>query len=936
MSINFSPAIILWTPDEVKALDVYFQPAWTWTHNGNDSDDSNGTQGVALLFLEHHPASSDIEKQDFRELVKGLVRWIWAAAGKNETEPVTLATAQDVYDEFTQTSLRYDDLKAFLNAHYQFQIQECRGDMHGTVFPMFPSLELKVGTGDPESFSAASKALGPDQIDVLRAASAALQVQFEAGIQAPTIEANSVAAFLFTGYARLLMRTGLQAVIDDLEARLTSDAILNGLNTIDDTVYGNIARMASRFLLHGLSLPVDVFGSGDTQAAAPITNEGLYVCTGQQYDFSRSRIASEGAYRVTLRMGEVVEAAIQLPETDAEGRSQLVYSIPVAPEENDPKLLFLALAQALDDLPKNTELLQSAQPTAIPFYGEELLHFALRGRVAWEKDPSSKAYILPLSTTLLDYLEQRRNNPNVDLIVWTKGDPGQAQDIPNDDFNWGTRIDVTMLRVPKPEGDGFLQEIYEVGGSREADKDRLEAILVFLNSQPNRDAVEIDMLYGPAGVTNPVVKNIPGLQDQSLLLKANLSTDTPAAPSTEFSAKLANQEAFLKLLWEALDVDTGGFYLHLPHGDADLDATLFGGRDRAVLTFLIQLTDPSDPIHDFNTCAVFTAEIDVETDLVLARSDESIPVLSMPPGFLGFQIDKRSRVPATENDALRELNVLYQLLGWRVVAHTKFKESQPGLPIGPTVLEADASKWLYERLVPVSALLETPPPPGPTDLPASAKDPYLGVGTASGADPSELKVETWWQDIYGNAFLASQTSQTFPVRYTDPLIGINQWPSVAENYTFVPENGVARLNLSFSFDPSPYAFATHAAAQDPAASRANRIQSDKAAIEKVYYQILQEDVTFTLSTSIDETWPAPSVDKEQILNFVCAIYRYLENVEANPLLTAPEPYTQRIDGSAIQVRQNFIFQVTVTMQMSRELDLILDELKLDGDIKKEY
>ncbi len=1033
MSINFSPAIILWPPDQIVKQDVYFQPALTWTRDG--------VQGVALLFLENNTDSAEADKQDFRELVKGLVRWVWAAAGNNETDVLTLAAVQAVYTTLSETVLSYDDLRAFLSAHYRFEIQECGKDMQGAVFPMFPSLELEVGTVKPViSFSPANKKLDEAKINALRRLSAQLQVQFEAGTQPPTIEAESVAAFLFTGYARLLMRTGLQAIIDHLETVKASDDIISVLNTDDiisvlntiDTAYGNIARMASRFLLHGISLPADILDSDDTTAddtipADAIPNKGLYVCTGQQFEFFSPSGTDDQAPSVALRMGEVAEDHIMFPETDSDGRPQLVYSIPNAsepnsPDENDPKLQFLALANALKGLPKETVLQHSAEPKTIPFYGEELLHFALRGRVTWEKDPSTTDHILPLPTTLLDHLSQRRVNPVVDLIFWPNGNPSQTVDIANDNFNWATRIDVTILRLPHPDGEGFLQEIYEVGGSRESEQDRLEAILTSPDLRIDDASIKIDILHGQGGTTNPVMKNVPGTQDASLLLKANLSTETsadpppetPADPPPEFGATLANKQAFLTRLWESLDVETGGFYLHLPHGDANFDAALFGGRNSAVLTFLIQFTAPSDPIHNFNTCAVLAvrfkitepslqglrlenasddvkisddvltrlatisnqeptdkkrfleilrttigpeqtdahaslilkhaAEIDVERDLVLARSQESIPVLNMPPGFLGFQIDDRPKAPDVNDIGLRELNVLYQLLGWRVAAPTPFQGSQLGLPIGPTdppgSNDPPPTTWLYERLVPVFSLF-TPPPPDdsnadPSELPPRQRDPYLGIGTASGDDESELKIETWWQDIYGNPFLASQTNKTFPIRYTDPLIGINQWPSVAEHYTFVEENGVRRLDLNFSFDPFSYSLAAHAAAQDPAVSRINRITSDKATIEKVYYQILQEDVTFTLSTSIDDTWPAPDVDKERLLKFVGDIYQYFDKV-LNPLPTAPPaPYTQRIDASEIKVRNAFIFQVTVTLQMSRDLDLILDELKLNGSIKPEH
>ena len=146
-----------------------------------------------------------------------------------------------------------------------------------------------------------------------------------------------------------------------------------------------------------------------------------------------------------------------------------------------------------------------------------------------------------------------------------------------------------------------------------------------------------------------------------------------------------------------------------------------------------------------------------------------------------------------------------------------------------------------------------------------------------------------------------------------------------------------KLKLTFSFDPTPYYLASHAAAQDPSTSRANRIKGDKATFEKVYYQLIQPDVGFTVSTSIDDSWTS-SVDKAPILDFVKAIYQYLDGSLNDTSLPLPTPYTQEINASAITIKSSFIFPVTVEMGMARDLALVLDDLKQSGnqEIQTEY
>lgn len=911
MSIDFAASVTLWSADEIKSQDVYFQPGLTWTPQGK-------TQGIALLFLENYDDSGDINKQDFRELVKGLVRWVCAAAGTQD-DVLALDDVQNLYDEFTTSSLSYKNLATFLSRHYRFEVQVCSGDMEGTVFPMFPRLQLKVGNTDSVSFSPADRQLDAGDVARLRAYYGQLQVQFEAGSKTSTIEASAITEFLFVGYVRLLIRSGLQALIDELKNGGSADSISNLLERLANTAYRNIARMASRFLLNGFNLPEDFFGTDD-----PAADEGLYVSSGQQYAFSASAMTTDSSsnYQVSLQIGDSAETFIAFPE-DAQ---ELIYSIEADASDHP----FWDLASALNTLTEtDAARLHPAQAKLISPYRSENLHFALRHRVDWSQDSK---YLLPLSSALLDHLEQFEPNPLVNLIIWPNGNPAQARDIPNADFSWATRIDLSIRRIANPDSDGFLKETYEIGSSSEKDKDLLEAVLNFLNDTTESDPLALDLLYvsDAGGTTNPAVTRMPGQQDNILLLKANLSTETTDAASTEFSATLARKKDFLTLLWKALDVDSGGFYLHIPHGDDSLDTTLFDSDINAVLPFLIQFTNTSDPIHDFNNYAVFSATIDVDKDLLLARSDKTIPVLTIPPGFLGFQINDRPQAePPADNDAVEELKVLYQLLGWQVADSTQFNSSNPGLPVGPTELPPD--QWLYEKLVPVFSRAKTVST-GAADLPSHGKDPYLGVGASSA-----LKIETWWQDIYGNQLSPSQQEQTFPVRYTDALIGINQWPSVSENYAFFrEETDKITLQLSLSFDSTPYELASHEAAQDPETSRRNRIEGDKTTIEKVYYQLIQTDVEFSVSTSVDSVKRANTLDKTPILNFVEAIYRYLDASLNNTAPAKPSAYSQNIDVSTITINPSFIFPVTVEMLMSRNLDKIADELKDSGKIKSEY
>ncbi len=911
---DFSLSVTLWPAAEARQQNVFFQPAVAW-HAGT-------TRGVALLMLEYDSTAGS-DKQDFRELVKGLVRWSWAAAGNDPGAAVTLPDLSDLHDALAEASLSYEQLKDFLSRHYTFHVQSfptAGAEVEATVFPMFPHLELAVGGQPAVSFSPPGRYLTPQDISNLRGYFRQLQAQFDSTPKNNTIEAASVAEFIFVGYARLLMRTGIQTAIDALEAGDgTAESIVVLVDALDDPSYLNIAQMASRFLLHGFNLPEEVFGGEVADA-----DEGLYVSTRQQYVFADS--LGVDSYEVTLRMGAPAEDHIRFPDIDGDDRPAVTYSI--ASDATDSLLLDQATAlEAVTTEELGT--LHSASPSMMPTHRTELLHFALRNRVRWSSSAAESDYLLPLSASLRDHLRSKDPNPVVDLIVWQGGQPSAAIDVANAKFAWATRIDLSLVRILDPTTGEALPNTFELDGSSEEHKDLLEGVWSFITARNDPDAVELTLLYVSAGgTTSPGVETLAAAGDDVLLIKANLSNDTGTVAPQTFSAPFSSKQRFLELLWEGLDVSGGGYYFHLPGINGEVAAAIFGGGGRGVVQLLIAFTDNADPIHDFNNCAIFDKAlddgIDIATDLVLARSQETIPVLTIPAGFLGFQIDDRQELPDDPDSGLDELGALYHMLGYQIQQYGAFMESHVGLPIGPTELPpSDGSPSglsLYERLVPTFSLV---PDAGGGNalLPAPELDPYRGVA-------STLRVATWWQDIYGNQLLSGKQITDFPVRYSDPLIGVHQWPSVAESYAFVrDENGIRQLSLSFSFDISSY-FEDDA----PSKPRDDRMASDRGTIQRAYYQLIQDDVTFALTTSLDENWISIDIDKAGLISFLGEIYRFLDRSTTQ----APQPFEQRIDANGVAAKAAFIFEVGVELKMSRDLELVLDDLKSGAAIKPEY
>ena len=185
-NFDFNITPLTGLPDSGKKnLDIYFQPALALAYE----KDANGNfvssvKGIAMLFLENDPpdpqpeaeTDADIQKQDFREMVKILARWAWAAYWKKNggTAPSnpTLANLEDVFEAFASEPLKYSELETFLSAHFNFRIQEYVGsaanELEATVFPIFPHLHLKTGNTEKGSFSPAGKKLNTSKINKLK------------------------------------------------------------------------------------------------------------------------------------------------------------------------------------------------------------------------------------------------------------------------------------------------------------------------------------------------------------------------------------------------------------------------------------------------------------------------------------------------------------------------------------------------------------------------------------------------------------------------------------------------------------------------------------------------------------------------------------------------------------------------------------------------
>jgi hypothetical protein len=174
-------------------------------------------------------------------------------------------------------------------------------------------------------------------------------------------------------------------------------------------------------------------------------------------------------------------------------------------------------------------------------------------------------------------------------------------------------------------------------------------------------------------------------------------------------------------------------------------------------------------------------------------------------------------VPSDPDDPRYPLDFLlhaYSLLGERVAENVDFTASTLGLPAGPTTgtaapgpgkvrwpkVLAAGDTWTYRSAVPYARFARTEDGASPS--------PYAGVGGL-------LQVGFDWQDQYGNTLVTvlsdPQPGDGGPFNepplltgYTDAIVGLGQWPSVASSWHLVPGGDPPQVELVLEFDASRY------------------------------------------------------------------------------------------------------------------------------------
>jgi|GEM_PF-5768341 len=907
----------VWEGSEKKVIDLFLQPAFTKDHEG--------VKGIAQLFIENaidpgeldhenYAKAEDAADSDFDMLMHGLLSWALyayylppageATGGSSfslKEKDISREELGNLYDFFVEDRedparpFNFEALIAFLAENYDFHISDAarldiiKGQIGGTLFPMFPQLLMEID-GEEIDFDGDAFKLTKTDLNRYRAYFRDLQVQHghtvesngsSAGIILDNTDgAFTAATFVFLDYFALLIRTGIQSAIDYLEKEerevIRQAELLSALNISGQ--YNHIAGMTSRFMLHGLRLP------DDENRTSPV-----FVETGQQY-------------AITLPGGKEEEASpslIRLKKAsggDLSWLSFIEFVSPETPEEAPERKALNALDYRYPDPVVEligklySETLGDTPPQPVPMTPYELVprRFALTKEVSWSAKLSEgqalDERISELSAaglfTLLEFPETLRTELSqsaLELSLFgekTLGGSMELERSSESNLVWATKMEVQLRLIPReaPSGEAaspVLDHSYALVGLKERDKDSLEDLFPRISGERPDYAVRLYLLHAPsknAGEqdlekTNGVLSS--QADPRCYLVKSNLSTNT-GQPDTDASdtylAALEEGPGFVQLLWEGATVNTGGYYLYYEYLDEDgnyrsIPEHLFAGQTEATVTLLLVFTPTADTASDnrlerFHNCLLIDRARFREFESWSLETAPLERVLRIPPGNIGFQLEREN--PFFTED--KELDNLYQLLGYRLMGNESFapkKDNQEGLPAGPRERSSESSRWIYEKVIPAhyfakGSRLEAGTAPG---LPPADQDPYAGTGSG---ENGKLALQFFWQDLYGNRLSEEVTANSirqYPIRYFDQLIGINQWPSVIESFEFVPLSGreeEVALILRLYQDQRPYLPGSEQLFDEVM----ERIRVARATYQKVYYQIRQADIDFDIINSV--------------------------------------------------------------------------------------
>lgn len=749
----------------------------------------------------------------------------------------------------------------------------------------------------------------------------------------------SLPTFFFTDFIALIAKSMIQNAVKYIQG-LPADKngnpvttvnigdLFNNVCTVANTI--SLSGMASRFLLHGLRLPTPPVAM--TGAIEPV-----YQLTGQQLNIPAA-LKKGDSYSVQLSKA----AATDWISFNNSANTVLPVTI------NDVEIQRIVETAGV----KMTPSIQSGYPAPAINYADKPQAFTLGSASLWQYPknyyPSlnNSPYILKLPSNLQTELNSLSSVPAFTIQALANSGTNR-QPVQVNYFTWATSVDVTIQKISLDNSitSPLAGNMYNLIGSDDAGVSFLEKLVSYLNSAAGSGLIaQVQLLYQPDPANNnkggyvSTLNNTTALFDQVKIgiIQANLSTET----NPEIAARMfAQRDAavpppsntlnafkdFVTLLWECSITRSGGYYLYydeVANGGKGFPDALFSSGSTAKLEILITFIN-SGPASFTNSVVIGDA-IDYSNTTVFAQSSSiNVRTALLQPGNIGYQLKRNNPgeyippttpvPPSTDEDKIY-LENQFNLIGISLPVNPLYQNLLPSGPVDPNdpvtgKSLADPNVWNYSAIIPYNMFVPNAATAwGYTDL-------YAGIGTQA-----EMLLN--WQDMFGNTLplAAGQSVIQMPVLYTDPIVAVSQWPSVAVTYQFTGDGTVdPTFHLNFAFNISRYTTGDQTAINNAAVDLVTYI--------RLWFQLNHAaDMSMYYTMSLNGTQQSPQGVQQAInfadiqATFIKPIIDYLYAVANKKApVTPPASYdkiTLQVPVSSVAT-YSYLLPLTVAVTMAR-------------------
>lgn len=490
-----------------------------------------------------------------------------------------------------------------------------------------------------------------------------------------------------------------------------------------------------------------------------------------------------------------------------------------------------------------------------------------------------------------------------EVLATQQGSPAGSNAVQIDNSTFGTLIPFKIKRL----NDSNSQ--FNLLGVDTDKRDMLLALSKWLRGQGTSDTSRVYQLLSPApnAVNTSGLTILTATAANAFIIKSNLSTisvppvlmkKTEVAvidtDTTYYYATLSSLADFLELLWEGSVVGGTGYYFS---PGQEIPGSAFDQQGNITLQLLViagtqqALAPNGRGLLSFNNCVLIGAGTDTSQLSVFVESagssdpSEIVVQALVPPGNVGFELlmaNPDSVTPPPFADPEMQLKRLYSLLAFEVVQKTgsPFYAAPSGMPVMPApsngvqqqpwqkernlrkakAMTGEAMPgddplpqpyWLYNQVLPVSRFVLADTTGAAADvkgLPAAQGDPYFGFGTQTSIPSADFVFG--FGDVLGNRTGANGTGQgttTIPVGYTDNMIGIGDWPSIARYFKVQTSAQGALLSAVIALRPSEL---LPTPSQRGGANKDQVIQQQQK-FAAAYYQLIQTGISGWMVSSLN-------------------------------------------------------------------------------------